>query len=78
MPALDAAEVLIEALFASDLQRSQLPSPALIRETVAATVHRLGEDGCAGIVAQEFGEHPDSAVYRMQWARSAVRDAFDA
>ncbi|GAB1690672.1 hypothetical protein [Krasilnikovia sp. M28-CT-15] len=65
-----------EALFVSDLQRSQEPSPELIREAVTATVDRLGEQGCAALVAQEFGEHPDCALTRMQWARHAILEAF--
>ena len=65
-----------EALFASTLQRSQSPTPELIREAVTATVDRLGEARCAEVVAQEFGEHPDCAPGRMQWARTAVRRAF--
>lgn len=67
-----------EALFVSHLQSSQHPTPELIREAVTATVHRLGESGCAALVAQEFGEHPDSAVGRMRWARTAVRAAYQA
>ena len=66
------------ALFASDLQRSQLPTPELIRAAVLATVDRLGERGCAELVAQEFGEHPDCAIGRMLWARDAIRRAFHA
>jgi len=27
-------------------------------------------------VAQEFGDHPETAVIRMRWARSVVREAF--
>lgn len=65
-----------EALFASDLQRSQHPDAASIRAAVTAVVDRLGERGCAALVAQEFGEHPDAAVGRMRWARSAVQDAY--
>ena len=65
-----------EALFASSLQRSQRPTPELIREAVTATVDRLGEARCAEVVAQEFGEHPDCALGRMRWARTAVRFAF--
>jgi hypothetical protein len=71
-------DVRTEALFVSDVQRSQRPSAALIRDAVSATVDRLGEDGCAELVAQEFGEHPDCALGRMRWARNAVRDAFRA
>lgn len=76
MTAPESDDVRIEALFVSHLQRSQHPSAESIRATVAATVDRLGPNGCAALVAQEFGEHPDCAPDRMQWARHAVRDAF--
>ena len=69
-------DVRTEALFLSDVQRSQEPTAELIRAAVTATVDRLGEAGCAELVAQEFGEHPDCAPSRMRWARSAVRLAF--
>jgi hypothetical protein len=76
MTAPNSDDVRIEALFVSHLQRSQDPTAESIRATVAATVDRLGPIGCAALVAQEFGEHPDCAPGRMQWARHAVRDAF--
>ena len=76
MTALLTDDVRTEALFVSDLQRSQQPTAELIREAVLATVDRLGPGGCAALVAQEFGEHPDCAIGRMQWARLAVRTAF--
>jgi hypothetical protein len=76
MTAPDSDNIRTEALFVSHLQRSQHPSAESIRATVAATVDRLGPSGCAALVAQEFGEHPDCAPGRMQWARHAVRDAF--
>jgi hypothetical protein len=69
-------DVHSEALFVSYVQRSQQPSPELIRAAVSATVDRLGENGCAALVAQEFGEHPDCALGRMRWARRAARKAF--
>jgi hypothetical protein len=75
MIALDL-DVRTEALFASDVQRSQHPTPESIRAAVTAMVERLGVSGCAALVAQEFGEHPDCAPDRMQWARRAVRSAF--
>ena len=78
MSAVESDDVRTEALFVSYLQRSHRPSPEVIREAVHATVRRLGENGCAALVAQEFGEHPDSAVGRMRWARHAVRTAFPA
>jgi hypothetical protein len=76
MTALLSDDVLTEALFVSDLQRSQQPSAESIRAAVTAVVDRLGPTGCAALVAQEFGEHPDCALGRMQWARLAVRTAF--
>ncbi|MBO3737028.1 hypothetical protein [Actinoplanes flavus] len=69
-------DVRSEALFASSVQRSQEPTPEVIRTAVLAMVDQLGETGCAEIVAQEYGEHPDCAIGRMSWARDAVRLAF--
>jgi hypothetical protein len=69
-------EVRTEALFVSDVQRSQEPTAELIRAAVTDTVNRLGEARCAELVAQEFGEHPDCAIGRMRWARSAIHLAF--
>jgi hypothetical protein len=34
---------------------------------------RHGSDGCAAVVAAEFGDHPEVAVRRMCWAREEVR-----
>jgi hypothetical protein len=76
MTALLTDDVRTEALFASDLQRSDRPSPESVRAAVLAALDRLGAGGCAELVAQEFGEHPDCAPGRMRWARHAVRDAF--
>lgn len=78
MTSVSTDDVRTEALFVSDLQRSQQPTPELIRAAVTATVDRLGERGCAALVAQEFGEHPDCAQGRMRWARTAVRLAYAA
>jgi hypothetical protein len=76
--AVDVDDVRTEALFVSDVQRSQHPSAELVRATVSANLDRLGETGCAALVAQEFGEHPDCALGRMRWARYEVRRAFNA
>ncbi len=78
MTALLTDDIRTEALFVSDLQRSQQPTAELIRAAVTASVDRLGPNGCAALVAQEFGEHPDCALGRMRWARRAVRTAFAA
>jgi hypothetical protein len=55
-----------DALFASPLQRSDEPSPAQIHQAA------FGIRGCAARVAQAYGEHPETAVLRMRWARAAV------
>jgi hypothetical protein len=64
-----------DALFASALQRSQEPSAAQIHQAIAATVRAYGTRGCAARVAQAYGEHPETAVPRMRWARAAVAAA---
>lgn len=69
-------ELKVEALFCSCLQPSQRPSPELVRETVHAVVFKAGEARCAELVAQEFGDHPDTALARMGWCRAAVAEAF--
>jgi hypothetical protein len=61
-----------DALFASSLQRSDEPSPAQVHQAIAAAVAAFGIRGCAARVAQAYGEHPETAVPRMRWARAAV------
>ena len=61
-----------DALFASPLQRSDRPSPAQVHQAIAAAVAAFGIQGCAARVAQAYGEHPETAVLRMRWARAAV------
>jgi hypothetical protein len=72
------ADLRAEALFASDLQPSQHPSTRLVWEVVHATVVQHGEVWCTARVAEEFGEHPECACRRMEWAREAVQAAFAA
>ncbi len=61
-----------EALFASPLQRSHAPSPEVVAEAIRRTVRQFGRRGCAGRMAQEFGDHPETAVDRMNWVRQLV------
>jgi hypothetical protein len=61
-----------DALFASPLQRSDAPSPAQVHQAIAAAVAAFGIRGCAARVAQAYGEHPETAVQRMRWARAMV------
>jgi hypothetical protein len=65
-----------DALFVSDLQRSDEPSAGQVRQAVAAAIHAFGSGGCAERVAQEFGDHPETAVARMRWARQLAGQAF--
>jgi hypothetical protein len=67
-----------EALFVSSLQGSQRPDSEQIREAVAKTIRTLGVRGCGARVAQEFGDHPETAVERMRWAKEAVSEAYPA
>jgi hypothetical protein len=65
-----------DALFVSALQCSEAPSPGQVRQAIDAAVRAFGYAGCAGRVAQEFGDHPETAAARMCWARVAARSAF--
>jgi hypothetical protein len=59
-----------DALFASALQRSDEPTAGQIEQAIATAIREFGDLGCAARVAQEFGEHPETAITRMRWARS--------
>ena len=72
-----ASVVWADALFASVLQRSDNPSAGQVRKAIAAAVRAYGGLGCVQRVAQEFGDHPETAVNRMRWAR-AVADELSA
>jgi hypothetical protein len=67
-----------EALFVSALQRSDTPRPGQVQQAIAQAVREFGSRGCAAWVAQEFGDHPETAVERMRWARQVVEQAFGA
>jgi hypothetical protein len=61
-----------DALFASTLQRSDEVNVCQIHQAIAVSLDTYGDAGCAGRVAQEFGDHPESAADRMRWARATV------
>ena len=73
---LSISAIRADALFVSALQRSDQPSATEVRRAVAAAVGAFGQRGCAGRVAQEFGDHPGTAVTRMRWARQVAGEAF--
>ena len=64
-PALTGARRV--ALFASGLQRSDAPTAAMAAEAIMAIVRGIGIQGCVDRMAQEFGDHPDTAAERMRW-----------
>jgi hypothetical protein len=76
MTYLSVSAVRADAVFVSGLQRRDEPSAGQVRQAVAAVIRALGHPGCAGRVAQEFGDHPETAVIRMRWARAVAREAF--
>jgi hypothetical protein len=61
-----------DALFASALQCSDELNGSQIRQAVTVALIAYGGAGCAGRVAQEFGDHPEVAADRMRWARAMV------
>jgi hypothetical protein len=61
-----------DALFASPVQRSDEPSPAQVHQAIATALATFGIQGCAVRVAQAYGDHPETAVLRMRWARATV------
>ncbi|HEY6313455.1 MAG TPA: hypothetical protein VIY52_21995 [Streptosporangiaceae bacterium] len=65
-----------DALFVSALQRSDAPSLGQIRQAITAAIGTFGCVGCAERVAQEFGDHPETAAVRMRWARAVADQAF--
>lgn len=73
---LDIPAFGADALFASALQGSDEPSAGQIQQAIAAAVRAFGYSGCAERVAQEFGDHPETAVARMRWARTVAGEVF--
>jgi hypothetical protein len=64
-----------EALFGSALQPSDSPTAGMVADAISRTVCQFGVRGCAGRMAQEFGDHPDAAASRMRWVRQLTRAA---
>jgi len=69
-----ANAVWADALFVLVLQGSDKPDVGQVRKALAAAVRAYG-GGCAQRVAPEFGDHPETAVARMRWARAVVGQA---
>src|SRR5215472_5981617 len=76
MAYLSIGAVWADAVFVSGLQRRDELSAGQVRQAAGAAIRAFGCSGCAGRVAQEFGDHPETAVTRMCWARAVAREAF--
>jgi hypothetical protein len=70
--------VRAQALFVSWVQSSQQPDADEIRTAVATVLRQLGSRECAALVAQAFGDTPETAVGRMVWALAVVRGVYGA
>jgi hypothetical protein len=72
MTRLNVDNARCEALFVSGLQRSDVPTPEALAEVISRTVRQFGIAGCLSRMAQEFGDHPESAASRMRWIRQLI------
>jgi hypothetical protein len=61
---------LAQVLFVSALQASDHPSPDQVRMIIEGHLRARHADlsGCAALVAQEAGDHPEAYASRMRWA----------
>jgi hypothetical protein len=61
-----------QALFSSALQPSDAPTADMVATAIGRALQQFGIGGCAGQMAQEFGDHPDAAATRMHWVRQLI------
>ena len=71
---LDMDGTRCQALFSSGLQPSDAPTAAMVATAISRAVQQFGIGGCAGRMAQEFGDHPDAAARRMRWVRQLIAE----
>lgn len=64
---VDVNSVRCDALFASGLQPSDAPTAEMVARAINRTLRQFGTSGCTGRIAQEFGDHPDTAARWMRW-----------
>lgn len=74
--ALNVYAARAEALFASPIQAGDHPDRRQVGQAVAATVRQHGSRGCAALVAQEYGDHPEIAAARMRWCLAEIADTY--
>ena len=68
----DVNGVRCQTLFSSGLQPSDAPTADMVATAISRAVQQFGIGGCAGRMAQEFGDHPDAASRRMRWVRQLI------
>ena len=68
----DMNGVRCHAVFSSGLQPSDAPTADMAATAISRAVQQFGIRGCAGRMAQEFGDHPDTAAMRMRWTRQLI------
>ena len=69
---LDVNGARCQALFSSGLQPSDAPTADMVATAISRAVQQFGSAACAGMMAQEFGDHPDAAARRMRWVRQLI------
>jgi hypothetical protein len=65
---------LAELLVASHLRPSADPIPAQIRVAIPQTLQ--ANTWSFNLLAQEIGDHPETAYAQLRWARRAVTQAY--
>jgi hypothetical protein len=66
-----------EILAVSHASASQALDRAGVDAAICVAIHRHGGvRGCVAALAQEFGEHPETAAPRMRWAKRTVTDLY--
>jgi hypothetical protein len=76
MAQLNVHDARCEALFASGLQRSDAPTAEAVMDAISRAVRQFGVRGCVSRMAQEFGDHPESAADRMRWVQRLADQTF--
>jgi hypothetical protein len=62
-----------QALAVSERSTASALDRGSVDAAIRTTVRALGGvSGCVAALAQEFGDHPDTAPLRMRWARATV------
>src|SRR5262249_16571288 len=69
---LDVNGVRCQALFSFTLQPSDFPTADMVAAAISRAVQQFGIGGCAGRMAQEFGDHPDAAATPMRRGRQLL------